>query len=118
MSYRFGKLTFEKTGREIKDKIAAKVDSLENKVEARKKIIADQAKALGISSVEEALTRAEEIGISLSDENRVVHSKMLSNTSRVKDESREIRQLKMAHRNLDDKRTFELDFDSLEYYGF
>lgn len=119
MRYHTQNINFLKTGAEIKEKAKLLVEKRRAKVEERKRLVAEQAKALGIESVEDALTRAEEIGLELTDpDQNIAHSKMLSNRSKVKEEQAEIRQLETLIRNLDEDRSFELTFDDLEYYGF
>lgn len=119
MSYHFSKLSFPKTGEEIKKQAEEKIEKLQAKIEERKRLIAEHAAQLGIESVEDALTRAEELGLELTDaEDQVAHTKMLSNRSRAKEEQSEIRQLEMLVRNLPDDETYKLDFDSLQYFGF
>lgn len=111
-------LRFPKTGAEVVEKAKLRIEKLEAKLENRKRFIAEQAKELGIASVEDALTRAEDLGIELSPENSIVHSKMLNNVNKSKKERAEIEQLEMIVRNLPLDQTFELKFDSLQYFGF
>lgn len=118
MSYHFNQLRFPKTGVEIKAKAQEKIKKLQAKIDERKHFIADQAEKLGITSVEAALTRAEEIGFDLNAEDQIAHSKLMVNRNKSKAEQGEVRELEMIVRNLPDDRSFNLEFDALRYFGF
>jgi trehalose-6-phosphate synthase len=118
MDYHMRDWEFPKKGSEIKEKAKKKIEQLKAKVETRRTMISEQAAALGIKSVEEALTRMEEFGHKPEVEDQVAFSKIVSNRNKVKSEWDEIEKLKLLARNLPDDGEYKLDFAALEYFGF
>jgi hypothetical protein len=114
----FDQLCFPKKGSEIIEKAKGLADRIESKIEERKRVISKLAEQLGITDVGSALMRAEDIGLELSAENSVAHSKMLDNRSKATKEREELRKLKMVIRNLPADKTFDLKYEALDYFGF
>jgi hypothetical protein len=112
-------LSFPKSGEQIIEKAKAKLARLTARQDERNKTVAALAQQLGIESVEEALTRADELDNSLaSPEDSVAHSKLQGLASRAKRVREEILQLEMVVRNLPHGKTFDLKFEALKYFGF
>jgi hypothetical protein len=118
MDYHMRGWEFPKTGAEVKAKALEKIEQIKSKVEARRAMIATQAKELGITSVEDALTRMEELGLQFDSNQEVAFSKLVSNRDRVKSDGGEIKKLELLARNLPDDGEYKLDFAALEYFGF
>lgn len=116
--YEFNQLVFPKSGSDIVAKAVQKAEKIEAKITERKRVVGDMAKSLGITNVEDALLRAEDLGLELNAEDQVVHSKMLSNRSKAQKENEELRRLQMLIRNLPPDQSFDLSFDALSYFGF
>jgi hypothetical protein len=116
--YHTSNFKFPKTGREVICAASAKIAKLTLKIGERKKHVRDQAKALGLESVEDALLKAENLGMNLSVEDSIVHTKMLNNREKARAEQEELEKLEILVRNLPEDAEINLDFDTLEYFGF
>lgn len=117
----FQHLSFPKTGKEIKEKVAGMIEARIQKISDREGRIKQLVEKKGVTATD-FFANLHEFESPSYQNTYSFQAGELANLKAealaIKENREELDRLKLIHRNLPDSDTFKLDFAELDYFGF